>query len=248
LGANYVITGQLGYSGIAYRFRVYAIDIARGTRITSTSADIRDNDRQLAYFLGGNPGGSAGPVVSRQDKWFQFSVGGGVIGNCWFMKYANTKWTEEFVVGEFGIFGGLSVEFFSYILLDVSPYYKLDTDPGYDIYGDSWNWFGLDFSLYGKYSFQISQKTDLYPLVGLGYDVILFRKNKYGTGYYAPGWEELNSLYLRIGGDLNYDFSQHLRFNAKLLYNIFIYSEEASGWTEYSKHGPGLSLGLSYVF
>jgi hypothetical protein len=73
-----------------------------------------------------------------------------------------------------------------------------------------------------------------------------------GSGYeiIRKSWEDQDSLYLRIGGGLNYDYSEHLRFNVKLLYNIFLNSKSVSdrNYDEYSLHGPGLSLGVSYVF
>jgi len=98
--------------------------------------------------------------------------------------------------------------------------------------------------LFGEYPFQINKQLTLYPLVGLGYAMMFFRNGEYSRWYF----EDKDSLYLRIGGGLNYDFTEHLRFNVKLLYNIFLYSEFASRYSEYSKHSPGLSLGLSYVF
>jgi len=99
--------------------------------------------------------------------------------------------------------------------------------------------------LYGKYPFQINQNTTLYPLAGLGYDMMISSK-EIDNG--LSWWKDKDSLYLRIGGGLNHDFSEHLRLNAKLLYNIFLHNEEAGYFDEYSLHGPGLSLGLSYVF
>jgi hypothetical protein len=220
---------------------VYAIDIARGTRVASTSADIRSNDRQLAYFLGDTKEGSNGPIVSRQNKAFQFSLGGGVYDNYWF--------SSEYTYNESGIYGGLSAEFFSYVLFDASLSYRRYM-PHYEHYGygTPMSALGLSFALYGKYPFQINQKLDLYPLVGLGFDIMISGSTDSGLEYSRKYWEDEDSLYLRIGGGLNNDFSEHLRFNAKLLYNILLYSEYAARYDEYSKNGPGLSLGLSYVF
>jgi TolB-like protein len=250
LGASYIITGQLDYSGIAYRFRVYAIDIARGTRVASTSADIGGNDRQLAYFLGGNQGGSSGPVVNRLNKEFQFSLGGGAFGNFWFYKHVNRYGDKgEYTSGDYGINGGLSAEFFSYVLFDAALNYKYMYISSHEGYGLGMSGPGISFALYGKYPFQINQKTTLYPLVGLGYDMTISSKDDDGGSERGRDWwKDRDSLYLRIGGGLNYDFSEHLRFNVKLLYNFHLYSEYASNYGEYSKHGPGLSLGLSYVF
>jgi len=51
LGANYIITGQIEFSGKAYRLRVFAIDIEKGTRVASSSLNINQNDRQIKYLL-----------------------------------------------------------------------------------------------------------------------------------------------------------------------------------------------------
>jgi TolB-like protein len=59
LGANYVVTGQIIFSGEAYRLRVFAIDIEKGRRVASSSLNIRSNDRQINYLLSSNTNGNA---------------------------------------------------------------------------------------------------------------------------------------------------------------------------------------------
>ena len=51
LGADYVITGQITFSGEAYRLRVFVIDIEKGRRIASSSLNINPNDKQINYLL-----------------------------------------------------------------------------------------------------------------------------------------------------------------------------------------------------
>jgi TolB-like protein len=51
LGADYVITGQITFSGEAYRLRVFAIDIEEGRRAASSSLNINRNDRQINHLL-----------------------------------------------------------------------------------------------------------------------------------------------------------------------------------------------------
>jgi TolB-like protein len=51
LGAAYVVTGQIAFSGEAYRLRVFAIDIERGRRVASSSLYIKPDDRQINYLL-----------------------------------------------------------------------------------------------------------------------------------------------------------------------------------------------------
>jgi TolB-like protein len=51
LGANYVVTGQIIFSGEAYRLRIFAIDIEKARRIASSSLNIKSSDRQINYLL-----------------------------------------------------------------------------------------------------------------------------------------------------------------------------------------------------
>jgi TolB-like protein len=51
LGADYVITGQITFSGEAYRLRVFAIDIEKGRRVASSSLNINRNDRQINHLM-----------------------------------------------------------------------------------------------------------------------------------------------------------------------------------------------------
>ena len=51
LGANYVVTGQITFSGEAYRLRVFAINIEKGQRAASSSLNISSNDRQINHFI-----------------------------------------------------------------------------------------------------------------------------------------------------------------------------------------------------
>jgi len=51
LGAAYVVTGQIEFSGEAYRLRVFAIDIVKGRRVASSTLNINQNDKQINYLL-----------------------------------------------------------------------------------------------------------------------------------------------------------------------------------------------------
>ena len=51
LGADYVVTGQIVFSGEAYRLRVFAIDIVEGRRVASSSLNINPNDKEINYLL-----------------------------------------------------------------------------------------------------------------------------------------------------------------------------------------------------
>jgi len=51
LGANYVVTGQIIFSGEAYRLRIFAIDIEKAQRVASSSLNISSNDKQINYLI-----------------------------------------------------------------------------------------------------------------------------------------------------------------------------------------------------
>ena len=70
LGADYVVTGQIAFSGDAYRLRVFAIDIEKGRRVASSSLNINRNDRQIKYLLGNQvepaaPNSKAQPAAAK---------------------------------------------------------------------------------------------------------------------------------------------------------------------------------------
>lgn len=51
LGANYVVTGEISFSGEAYRLRIFAIDVEKGRRVASSSLNINSNDKQVNYLI-----------------------------------------------------------------------------------------------------------------------------------------------------------------------------------------------------
>jgi TolB-like protein len=61
LGADYVVTGQLTFSGEAYRLRIFAIEIKNGRRVASSSLNINRNDRQITYLLENRTGTTDDP-------------------------------------------------------------------------------------------------------------------------------------------------------------------------------------------
>jgi TolB-like protein len=54
LGADFVVTGQIIFSGQSYRLRISAIDIAKGRRVASSALNIKSNDKQVAFLLNQN--------------------------------------------------------------------------------------------------------------------------------------------------------------------------------------------------
>jgi TolB-like protein len=251
LGADYIITGQLDYTGVAYRFRIYAIDIEKGTRVASTTANINKNDRQLRFYINEDADASGGTGLSfeREKRAFELSIGFGGYAQYLLDKgrarrqqdYYFSYFEDTFV--NFGGYVSLSGDFFSYVLLDVSYY----IGPSIYFNNSDANLMDsrLDISLLGKFPFQVSQSLYLFPFAGVGYD---------------------SKLNIKFGGGLDFDISKHFRFNLKINYDICVFGEPRGyirddyeyyndkGFyayeevDEYSSHGPSLLLGFRYVF
>jgi TolB-like protein len=246
LGADYIITGQLDYSGITYRFRIYAIDIEKGTRIASTTANINNNDKQLKYFLGGeDEDGGMVQSYERQKKTVEFSIGLGGYAQYIFenfnLSYGGENKYYEATYMNLGGYLSLSADFFSYFLLDMTLFigYSMYSEPE-DNYDGSYilERFGnykdnrITLSLLGKVPLQITQSLYFFPLAGIVGD---------------SGW----NISLRAGAGLNYDFNKRLRFDLKILYDFILVGQAWNLGTDslnYSAHGPGILIGLRYVF
>jgi len=81
LGADFVVTGEIAFSGEAYRLRIFAIDIEKGRRVASSSLNINRNDRQINYLLTINQPVSINkqPSVEIIYKIGDFGPAGGLI-------------------------------------------------------------------------------------------------------------------------------------------------------------------------
>jgi TolB-like protein len=83
-GAEYVISGSINFSGTAYRYRLYAINIEDGVREAMSSLQILATDRQIAYFLSGTSESAAAENEAAKEawknKWFYLApiAGGGL--------------------------------------------------------------------------------------------------------------------------------------------------------------------------
>ena len=77
---------------------------------------------------------------------------------------------------------------------------------------------GLDISLYGKYPFVISDKLSLFPLLGVSYRVIVGLKDDDGNDADEPG--DMSALWFRLGGGLDYSFTDSIYLRAGILYGI----------------------------
>jgi len=195
-------------------------------------------------LLGESNSGNSG-----YTKPLLFSLGLGAYGgldflNTSYFDFLNTSYYED-TIGELALLGYFNAEFFKYGVFDVSLYYRYENKFDEDISGNA---FGLSFSLFGQYPFIINKKTTLFPLAGIGFDMLFF---DYYSGW---GWhtrehlKDFDSFSLKFGGGINYGITEHFRFSSKLLYEILLYSEATSYYKKYSRHGPKIMLGISYVF
>jgi TolB-like protein len=76
LGAEYIVTGQIIFTGEVYRLRIFAIDIEKGKRFASSSINILSNDREINYFLQSNI-----KETTIVKKGYKDSYGNTVIGD-----------------------------------------------------------------------------------------------------------------------------------------------------------------------
>jgi hypothetical protein len=199
---------------------------------------------------GDTPSTSISAAYTGQNKPFEFSIGLGVFGEYAFSSNVN-KYDEnnDWTFFDMGLNVSLNAEIYSYVLFDFS--FNL-MRRAFDN-GNGWNGSGLELSLFCKYPFNIDPSLTLYPLVGLGYEMLL--GVKYDDYYREFSREEIKDgdiLFLKIGGGLNYNFNDHFRFNLKLLYKIFLfdgYMDQRKDYDEkFSRHGPNLFAGIKYVF
>jgi len=82
LGADYVVTGEIIFSGEAYRLRVFAIDIEKGRRVASSSLNINRNDRQINHLLTirqSTPNNISQPLVEKIYEIGDIGPAGGII-------------------------------------------------------------------------------------------------------------------------------------------------------------------------
>jgi len=86
LGAQYAVIGSLVDTGIAFRFRIAALNVESAAREASASLNIHGNDPQVVFFLtgqraaptqsaAGNTGQRAAPAQSGADHNGQYKVG-----------------------------------------------------------------------------------------------------------------------------------------------------------------------------
>ena len=187
------------------------------------------------------------PQVYSRTEPVVLSAGGGVSGSLYFAKDDGDNYRYR----DFKIRGYFDGEFFSFVLFEAALYAEFGTNTTTREYYN-WRDLGLDFSLFGQYPFEVNYGLTVAPILGFGYKMLFLRFDDEWELYTRGDFYSPDSLWLRFGGGLNYDVSRNTRLNARLLYNIFLYSKWASEYradgNKYSEHGPSLFLGISRLF
>jgi hypothetical protein len=188
------------------------------------------------------------------------SVGGGAYGKAEILHtnlYAgsfNFNTFKTFKTDTTWIFSAslfLNAEIFSYLLVDVSPYYLriMDSDNGY-------NAISAAFSLFGQIPMQLTDGLTLVPLLGVGYEMFFYIWEKDKNATRKDFSNDNDSLYLKPGFSLNYNLTGNLRLNARLIWNFLLYNSYAAkrknSITSSSKylelqHAPSLFVGVNYT-
>ncbi|MDR1760384.1 MAG: hypothetical protein LBR60_07655 [Fibrobacter sp.] len=126
------------------------------------------------------------------------------------------------------------------------------------------SYMGLDISLLGKYPITIKKKFLLYPLLGANYRIMLSVKNGYESQYKnnsgdsAP--EDFSALWFRLGGGIDYPFTEHIFLRTQALYGIRLsnkfeddtvhFYEKTEGASAKARigHGLDIKLAIGYQF
>jgi hypothetical protein len=125
-----------------------------------------------------------------------------------------------------------------------ATYAEVDIAFGYGIQ-DKLSLMGLEFSLLGKYPFEVGPVT-VFPLLGIAYNRILSASFD-GSSADNPG--ELSYLGFQFGGGVDYPLSGALYLRGELLWNLnLIPFDDSDSDDTFSSHGPRLKVGVGYSF
>ena len=188
------------------------------------------------------------------------SVGSGVYGRAeilHFNQYTGNFYFNNIKTDTQWIFGApipvfLNAEIFSYLLLDVSPYYLHIIDSGIGS-----NAIGAAFSIFGRIPIQLVDRVTLFPLLGVGYEMLFYMWEKDKNTGRNDFSRDFDSLNLKLGAGMNYNLTGNLRLNARFVWDILLYNKNAAERKKSIKnagysylelqHAPSLFLGVNYV-
>jgi len=98
----------------------------------------------------------------------------------------------------------------------------------------------------GKYPFYLNNFT-LYPAIGADYQLWLMHSE---NGKIIPGdLSRNNSIWFRVGGGVDYNFTRSLFIRGELLWGVKLPSvNESKTSFSYFTHSPTLNIGIGYIF
>ena len=246
LGAQYIISGSIEElrSNYVVRFRTIAVETAALQALTRV--DVR-NDSQIKNLLGTDTYDPNSTLV--------LSAGGGLYAR--FMFFHNVLYwfgeTATITQTHFGPSLYFNADLFSNYSFDASLYYLFGSSSN----GYSFNSVRGIFSLFAQFPRLVNDRLTMFPLIGLGYEMFFYSKTE---GYDAATRSDLklsDTLYLKPGWGLKYTLTDNLNLNARLVYDIMLYSsaianitKDAGGMGEYFqlRHAPSVFVGVSYKF
>ena len=265
LGAQYVVSGVIeeAASNFVVQFKTLPVEPAAIQTLTRVGV-IRDN--QIANMLSLDASSQIRSVASRvadtygqTDPGFDYgaadlnqmlvlSAGGGVFGKIEFDHYRENNRPRVDTATGFGVPLFLNAELYSYLLLELSPYYH-----NHLVWDERVNVIGAGFSLFGQYPIRLADRITVSPLLGIGYDMafVAFFMEDNKMQSFSRGDDEfsnwLDFLYLRPGVRLNYNLTPNLRFETRFIWDFVLYNRILDGFDN-TMHVPNLFLGLNYVF
>jgi len=95
------------------------------------------------------------------------------------------------------------------------------------------SYMGLDIGLLGKYPFVITDKISVFPLLGIGYRLILSLepKNENDNNTFGAAADS-SALWIRLGGGLDYSFTDMIYLRGGLLYGLRFPSKFENDWID----------------
>jgi opacity protein-like surface antigen len=120
---------------------------------------------------------------------------------------------------------------------------------------------GLDISLLGKYPFALGEHVTLFPLLGMTYRHFTSVKINLPSTYKLPSKPgDLSALWFKLGGGVDYSFTEHIYARLGVLYGIRLKNKWEKDLVNYLKatydgngetllgHGLDVKLAVGYRF
>jgi opacity protein-like surface antigen len=101
---------------------------------------------------------------------------------------------------------------------------------------------GIDIGVMGKFPIAIGSSLTVYPLVGINYRIALSLKDK-DSGIEASNVEDLNALWIKFGGGLDYSFTGNMFVRFGLTYGIRLQNQFETDLIDATGSGVTYNLG-----